>query len=52
MLWARAKRAGCSVLFSKDLRDGRRREGLLFTDPFAPENQKLVDLGLPELPRR
>ena len=51
MLWATARRAGCSVLFSEDLQDGRRLEGVLFVDPFAPENQKLVDLALPELVR-
>ncbi len=52
MLWARAKRAGCSVLFSEDLQDGRRLDGVLFVDPFAPANRQLVDLALPELPRR
>jgi hypothetical protein len=40
------------VLFSEDLQDGRRRDGVLFVDPFAAENRKLVDLALPELPRR
>jgi predicted nucleic acid-binding protein len=48
MLWATAKRAGCSVLLSEDFQDGRRLEGVLFVDPFAPENQRLVDLALPE----
>jgi predicted nucleic acid-binding protein len=52
MLWATARRAGCSVLFSEDLQDGRRLEGVLFVDPFAPDNRRLVDLALPELPRR
>ena len=51
MLWATAKRAGCTMLFSQDFQDGRRLEGVLFVDPFAPENRKLVDLALPELPR-
>jgi predicted nucleic acid-binding protein len=50
MLWATAKRAGCRMLFSEDLQDGRRLDGVLFVNPFAPENQKLVDLALPELP--
>lgn len=51
MLWATAKRSGCSLLLSEDFQDGRRLEGVLFVDPFAPENQRLVDLALPELPR-
>jgi predicted nucleic acid-binding protein len=51
MLWATARRAGCNVLFSEDLQDGRRLDGVLFVNPFAPENQKLVDLALPALPR-
>ncbi|MGH6917499.1 MAG: PIN domain-containing protein [Geminicoccaceae bacterium] len=51
MLWATAKRAGCSVLFSEDVQNGRRLEGILFVDPFAPENRRLVDLALPERPR-
>jgi predicted nucleic acid-binding protein len=50
LLWATAKRAGCSVLFSEDFQDGRRLEGVLFVDPFAPENGRLVDLALPESP--
>jgi predicted nucleic acid-binding protein len=52
MLWATANRAGCRVLFSEDFQDGRRLDGVLFVDPFAAANRKLVDLALPELPRR
>jgi predicted nucleic acid-binding protein len=52
MLWATASRAGCRMLFSEDLQDGRRLDGVLFVNPFAPGNRKLVDLALPELPRR
>jgi predicted nucleic acid-binding protein len=51
MLWATAKRAGCTVLFSEDFQDGRRLDGVLLVDPFAPENQQLVDLALPASPR-
>jgi predicted nucleic acid-binding protein len=51
MLWATAKRAGCSLLFSEDFQDGRRLEGVLFVDPFVPDNRRLVDLALPEPPR-
>jgi predicted nucleic acid-binding protein len=52
MLWATARRAGCRMVFSEDLQDGRRLDGVLFVNPFAPANRKLVDLALPELPRR
>jgi hypothetical protein len=38
------------MLLSEDLQDGRRLDGVLFVNPFAPENQKLVDLALPALP--
>lgn len=49
MLWATAERAGCRVLFSEDLQDGRRLGDVLFVNPFDPANRKLVDLALPEL---
>jgi predicted nucleic acid-binding protein len=52
MLWATARRAGCRVLFSEDLQDGRRLDGVLFVNPFVPANRKLVDLALPELSGR
>ena len=52
MLWATANRAGCRVLFSEDLQDGRRLDGVLFVNPFVPANRKLVDLALPELSRK
>jgi predicted nucleic acid-binding protein len=48
MLWATANRARCRMLFSEDLQDGCRLEGVLFVNPFVPANQKLVDLALPE----
>jgi predicted nucleic acid-binding protein len=49
MLWATARRAGCRVLFSEDLQDGRRLDGVLFVNPFDLANRRLVDLALPEL---
>ena len=52
MLWATANRAGCRMLLSEDLQDGRRLDGVLFADRFAAANRKLVDLALPELSRR
>lgn len=50
MLWATAKRAGCRMLFSEDLQDGRRLGDVLFVNPFEGANRKLVDLALPEIP--
>jgi predicted nucleic acid-binding protein len=49
MLWATAKRAGCRLLFSEDLQDGRRLDDVLFINPFDLANRKLVDLALPQL---
>jgi predicted nucleic acid-binding protein len=43
MLWATARRAGCSVLLSEDMQDGRQLEGVRFVNPFDPENDALVD---------
>ncbi len=37
MLWATAKRAGCSVLVSEDMQHGRRFGGVEFVNPFAPD---------------
>lgn len=50
MLWATAKRAGCRMLFSEGLQDGRRLGDVLFVNPFDPANRKLVDLALPAIP--
>ena len=47
MLWATAKRAGCRLILSEDFQDGRNLEGVLFADPFKPENARLLDLALP-----
>ncbi len=48
MLWATAKRAGCRMIFSEDFQDGRNLEGVLFVNPFKPENARLVEVALPE----
>lgn len=47
MLWATAKRAGCKLILSEDFQDGRDLEGVLFINPFKPENARLIDLALP-----
>ena len=41
MLWATARRAGCSLLLTEDLQDGRVLGGVTFRNPFT--------MSLPEL---
>ena len=48
MMWAAARRAGCSVLFSEDFQDGRSLGGVTFVDPFAAHNRTLIDAVLPD----
>ena len=36
MIWATARRTGCSALVSEDMQDGRRLGGVEFVNPFAP----------------
>lgn len=47
MLWATARRAGCSMMLTQDFQDGRNLEGVLLINPFNPENARLLDLALP-----
>lgn len=47
MIWAAARRAGCSVLFSEDMQDGRKLDGVTIVNPFNPANAALVDAVLP-----
>jgi len=47
MLWATANRAGCAILLTEDLQDGRRLEGVTFVNPFDPANDRLIDAVLP-----
>ena len=49
MLWATAKRAGCKLILSEDFQDGRTLEGVLFVNPFKPENARVLDLALPPI---
>ena len=49
MLCATVQGAGCEVLLSEDLQDGRALGGLHIVDPFDPSNDRLVDLVLPRL---
>jgi predicted nucleic acid-binding protein len=36
MIWAAARRAGCRVVVSEDLQDGRELGGVTFVNPFRP----------------
>lgn len=36
MLWATARRAGCTLLLSEDLQDGQTLGGVAIRNPFAP----------------
>lgn len=51
MMWATARRAGCRILVSEDLQDGRTLEGVRFVNPFAPGNLALIETALPQAPR-
>ncbi len=37
MLWATARQAGCSTVFSEDMQHGRRLGGVEFVNPFTAE---------------
>jgi predicted nucleic acid-binding protein len=47
MLWATVKAAGCRVLLTEDLQDGRELGGVRFVNPFDAANDPLIDLVLP-----
>jgi predicted nucleic acid-binding protein len=36
MLWATARRSGCTLLLSEDFQDGRTLGGVAFRNPFTP----------------
>lgn len=47
MLWATVRAAGCRILFTEDLQDGRELEGVRFVNPFDAANDRIIDLVLP-----
>ena len=47
LLWATARQAGCRLLLSEDFQDGRSLGGVLFLDPFNPDNAAVLDAALP-----
>lgn len=54
MMWSVARRAGVRALLSEDLQDGRSLEGVVFLNPFAPQNAGRIDalLAMPPTPSR
>lgn len=46
MLVATVRRAGCEILFTEDMQDGRSIGGLLLVNPFEEDNAGLVDFAL------
>lgn len=47
MIWAVARQAGCSVLVTEDMQDGRVLGGVTFLNPFADDaEERLAALGL------
>ena len=49
MIWAAARGAGCRLLLSDDLQDGRTLDGVMFVNPFTRQNAMLVEAALPRL---
>lgn len=47
MIWAVADAAGCDILLTEDMQDGRRFGRVQFVNPFDPANARLVDTILP-----
>ena len=44
MLWATARRAGCTLFLTEDLQDGRTLGGVTFRNPFTISQPELDDL--------
>ena len=43
MLWATARRAGCSAILSEDFQDGQVLQGVRFVNPFLRKNDAYVE---------
>jgi len=43
MLWATARRAGCSAILSEDFQDGQVVEGVRFINPFLRKNDAYIE---------
>lgn len=46
MLWAAARQAGCRLVLSEDLQDGRTLAGVTFVNPFVRRNETLLEAAL------
>jgi predicted nucleic acid-binding protein len=46
MIWATARRAGCRLLISEDLQDGRTLGGVTIVNPFAATPSPLIEQAL------
>lgn len=46
MLWATAQQAGCGMLVTEDMQDGRKLGRVTFVDPFNAKNAALLDAVL------
>ncbi len=44
MLWATARRAGCTLILTEDLQDGRTLGGVTFRNPFKLSQPQLAEL--------
>ncbi len=44
MLWATARRAGCTLILTEDLQDGRTLGGVTFRNPFQLSQPQLAEL--------
>ena len=49
MLWATARRAGCTLILSEDMQDGRELEGVTILNPFNPGNDRILNIALARL---
>ena len=44
MIWAVARRAGCSAMLSEDMQDGRSLGGVAFINPFAADAEERLEV--------
>ena len=47
ILWATARRIGAQYFLTEDFQDGRTLDGVRFVNPFAAENDSLIERILP-----
>lgn len=47
LLWATAHRVGVRHILTEDFQDGRVLDGVMFINPFNPDNDPIIDRVLP-----